>query len=73
MVGILNKSRTWHNVIYDGNYALVVGGEGMFKTEKCWFTTEGMNCSEQEPSLNMYQNPGLFLVSSNYCVKNPHN
>ena len=48
---------------------MVIGGQGiLFGTEKCWLTEAGMDCIEQEPHLNNYENPGLFLVPENYCV-----
>ena len=67
-VGDLYQQRLSHNVIYDGNYALVVGGDdGRFYTEKCQLSIEGFYCMRQEPELSMYDYPALFLVSFNYC------
>ena len=69
-VGDLYQRRLSHNVIYDGKYALVVGGdEGRFYTERCRLSIERFYCVGQEPELSEYDNPALFLVSFNYCKK----
>ena len=72
-VGDLNKGRNGHNVIYDGNYALVVGGDGGYNvtvpTEKCSVSSNGVVCKEKSPFLYRYQSyPELFLVPMNFCI-----
>ena len=67
-VGDLNESKWGHNVIFDGNYALVIGGRYTMPTEKCTLSTSEVNCTEQNPSLYEYAiYPELFLVPSNFC------
>ena len=68
-VGNLNRGRQGHNVIFDGQYALVVGGiAGTFSTEKCIISTSGVHCMEQSPSLYRYElYPELFMVPPNFC------
>ena len=71
-VGDLNKRRHGHNVIFDGNYALVIGGytdnDVLLPTEKCRVSTNGVICTEQSPSLYRYLNyPELFMVPWNFC------
>ena len=71
-VGDLNEGRRTHNVIFDGDYLLVIGGySGTLPTEKCTLSTSGVNCTEQNPLLRFYSHyPELFLVPSNVC-QNP--
>ena len=73
-VGYLKWGRNGHNVIFDGEFALVVGGsagEAPFlesPTEKCSISTDGVNCTEQSPSLRYYSDyPELFMIPPNYC------
>ena len=67
-VGDLNTGRHAHNVIFDGMYALVVGGMYTRSTEKCSFTSNGISCTDQNPSLSDYAYyPELFMVPVDYC------
>ena len=70
-VGELNKGRVGHNVIFDGRFALVVGGDilnGSLPTEKCDLSSDAVNCTDQSPSLQKYQYyPELFIVPPNFC------
>ena len=71
-VGDLNKGRWGHNVIFDGSYALVVGGYGgrdvYLPTVKCDISSSSINCIEQAPLLYGYYNyPELFIVPPNFC------
>ena len=72
-VGDLNKGRFGHNVIFDGNSALVVGGWGEndnMSTENCSVSSSGIICTDQSPSLNGYGSyPELFMVCPNFCEK----
>ena len=66
--GSLVTGRCGHNAIYDGQYVLIVGGNGDFKTEKCTISKDQVTCSSQAPELNFYYNyPELFLVPKDYC------
>ena len=66
--GSLVSGREGHNAIYDGQYVLVVGGVGTYKTEKCSITNEQVTCSSQSPELIEYAFfPELFLVPESYC------
>ena len=71
--GELSTERYAHAAIYDGTYLLVVGGYGNdYKTEKCSFTSTGINCSGQSPSLYQYQRyPELFMVPADFCKNLP--
>ena len=73
-VGDLSKGRLGHNVIFDGNYAYVVGGFAVdqqivdLPTEKWDLSSSAVNCTEQSPLLygyNVY--PELFIVPPNFC------
>ena len=68
-VGDLNRGRRGHNVIFEGNYALVIGGySGTLPTEKCILSSNGVNCTEQSPSLYNYAfYPELFMVAPDFC------
>ena len=48
--GELNKARRYHDVITSGDAFLIVG-DG--PTEKCEFTGDTINCTDQEPSLTL--------------------
>ena len=68
LVGKLVTQRRQHNVIFDGNNLLVIGGEGEFKTEKCTTSSEQVSCIEQNPSLRYYSTyPELFLAPFDFC------
>ena len=77
--GDLVIGRAGHNVIYDGQFLLVVGGEYGYTqsdftvmTEKCSIFNNGreMACASQTPELTDYSDyPELFLVSVGYCTE----
>lgn len=68
-VGNLARGRNGHNVIYDGEFLLVIGGDTANKwTEKCSVSNEKVACISQTPELTSYSDyPELFLVKSNFC------
>ena len=68
LVGKLQYSRGAHGVIYEGSSFLVVGGDGVRKTEKCVLNGTAMTCTEQQsPALDNYKYfPALFLTVDNY-------
>ena len=74
-VGDMNQRRAGHNVIFDGNYVLVVGGEkdyslGSLPTEKCSISSGEVSCAVQRPYLHDYFfYPELFIVPPNFCKK----
>ena len=67
--GQLVTGRYGHNVIFDGEYVLVVGGVGSNKmVEKCLLEDGVVICTQQDPALSDYENyPELFLVPDSYC------
>ena len=65
--GELSTGRYGHAAIYDGNFMLVVGGQGHHKTEKCAFSSSGITCTEQSPSLYDYSNYPELFIPSDYC------
>ena len=75
-VGNMRRGRRAHNVIPYRNYALVIGGYGgeseytkFLPTEKCVFSSGGVNCMEQNPILYGYRSvPALFIVPPNFCI-----
>ena len=71
--GELSTGRYGHAAIYDGNFMLVVGGwNNDYKTEKCAFSSGGITCTEQNPSLDYYSDyPELFLVPADFCKSLP--
>ena len=70
--GDLVTARTGHNVIYDGNYLLVIGGYGNKMSEKCSIENEKVKCTSQMPQLNKYEYyPELQLVPIGYCRELP--
>ena len=66
--------RQSHGVIFDGNYFFIVGGETgsddgtKLLTEKCslhpvsFWDYEQVRCFSQNPELENYINPALFLI-----------
>ena len=68
--GRLNQSRRGHNIIYDGEYLMVIGGAGDRLTEKCLIEDGSFSCTSQRPKLyKYYAYPELFLVSCIFCKK----
>ena len=69
--GSLVKARYGHNVIYDGQYLLVIGGRGNKMSEKCSITNDfygQVACTSQTPQLTDYKSyPELYLVHDDYC------
>ena len=71
-VMITQNGRNKFNVIYNNNYALIIGGgSSPYPMEKCILSNGQMNCTIPDPEskLNKYSYPGLFLVSSGFCKK----
>ena len=68
-VGDLQTGRYGHNAIFDGTYALIVGGSRSgVSTEKCSLTSDGISCTSQNPSLSYYSfYPELFMIPYDYC------
>ena len=68
--GQLKTPRYGHNVIFDGELMIVVGGASSnMKTEICEIDDGAVMCSEQNPVLtNYYYYPELLLVPDNYCA-----
>ena len=68
------QGRWEHNVIFDGNYFLVIGGSDKLMTEKCSYYGSKMTCQLQEPTLNEYElYPELFLVPADFCTESQQN
>ena len=70
-LGDLTLERWNHNVIYDGEVFIVVGGLATndIKTEKCSLSGSTMTCSEQEPILPGYNEyPALVMVPDDFCT-----
>ena len=66
--GRLNQARYGHNVIYDGQHIMVVGGNNYRQTEKCLLNSGTVTCTLQNPELPNYQNyPELFLIPDAFC------
>ena len=66
--GELNQARNGHNVIYDGEYLMVIGGDKHRQTEKCSLVDGSVTCTSQNPVLYSYSDyPELFLVSDDFC------
>ena len=69
-LGDLKVGRWYHNVIFDGEVFIVVGGSGSMKTEKCTLSGSTMTCSEQTPTLtNYYAYPALVMVPEDFCTE----
>ena len=80
MKTLIRTPRDNHGVVFAGNAFLVIGGEGLKKTEKCtlesvpgfsgrpvWF----MNCREEFISLqNFYSYPELLPVHDDFRLEN---
>lgn len=72
--GDLVTARSGHNVIYDGNYLLVIGGKGNFMSEKCSIEENGLkvSCTSQTPQLKSYTAYAeLHFVIDGYCKVMP--
>ena len=68
-LGDLKVGRSHHNVIYDGDVFIVVGGSNSKKTEKCSLSGSTMTCTEQEPTLTgYYWYPALVMVPEDFCT-----
>ena len=73
-VGDLIEGRQAHNVIFDGMYALVVGGPDnqYLHTEKCSLTSDGISCASQRTFLYNYAYyPELFMIPTDFCKSLP--
>ena len=70
-IGNLKSGRYVHNVIFDGEVFMVIGGnEGELKTEKCSLSGGRMTCTEQSPILEYYSmTPALFMVPEDFCTE----
>ena len=70
-VGSLETPRQGHNVIYDGQKMIIVGGWGQegFNSEVCSHGADNsVSCKSQPPKLTMYTfYPELFLVPNTFC------
>ena len=64
-----NPGRNTFNVIYNDNYALVIGGGNRNPVENCILSNNQMDCTIPDPEskLSEYKYPGLFLVTSDFC------
>ena len=62
--------RTSANTIFDELSVLVIGGDKLKKTEACQLDETGFffTCTEQDPVLQDYINPDLFLVPIDFCT-----
>ena len=60
--GDLVSGRRGHNVIYDGNYLLVIGGDGNLMSRKCSIENGQVACISQTPELNKYSGYPLNCV-----------
>ena len=70
--GELNQANHGHNVIFDGQYIIVVGGSSLRgdpkDTERCQLQNGAITCTTQEPKLDDYHvYPELFLVPDAFC------
>lgn len=67
--GELNQARWGHNVIYDGQFLMVVGGHlDNASTEKCSIEDGSISCVSQKPELyNWAHYPELTLVADDFC------
>ena len=70
--GELNEGRSGHNVMFDGEFLLVIGGydygKSKKKTEKCSLQDSDITCIVQSPTLDSYNfYPELFLVTDSFC------
>ena len=66
--GELNQARRGHNVIYDGEYLMVVGGSDELRTEKCSLTDRSVSCTSQNLELDEYTTyPEVFPVAHDFC------
>ena len=64
----MKTTRYAHNVIFDGEHFLVVGGRDIKKTERCTLNNGLMTCTEQNPELkDCARYPELFLVPVDFC------
>ena len=66
--GEMKQARMRHNVIYNGEDFIVVGGEARMATETCTLKNNKFQCVEHEPTLDLYRDyPELFLVEDSFC------
>ena len=72
--GKMNQGRYGHNVIYNGVFFMVIGGQlanltvTEFQTERCSVRNGSISCGSQTPELKGYSfYPELFLVPDNFC------
>ena len=70
-LGELRSSRYQHNVIYDGEVFMVIGGNNSnLKSEKCSLSRSTMTCTEQAPALTSYMlTPALVMVPEDFCTE----
>ena len=67
LAGSLKQGRRGHAVVFDGTQFLVIGGNGVLKTENCVPTGDTITCTQQQLGLDNYGYfPELMLVADNY-------
>ena len=77
-LGDLTVPRSYHDVVYDGEVFMVIGGSTWngtvghteMNTEKCSISESTMTCLEQSPMLNNYhRHPALIMVPEDFCTE----
>ena len=67
--------RFQHNVIYDGEVFMVIGGyesayADTLHSEKCTLSGSTMTCTKQTPYLTNYsRTPALIMVPEDFCTE----
>ena len=71
-LGDLTTYRDQHNVIYDGEVFMVIGGQfsDNLHSEKCSLSGSTMTCTRQKPYLTDYsRTPALIMVPEDFCTE----
>ena len=69
-LGELNQARYGHGVFIQQGDFIVVGGWGIFRTERCTLNQDAIRCTLIDPELEDYGfYPEMMSVMPNYCEK----
>ena len=80
VVGEMTAPRRAHNVVFNDNGFLIIGGRNTLDkendhsrpTEKCTIQNDTISCTTQAPTLTYYEYyPELFLVPETFCKDFP--
>ena len=66
----MTTKRKGHSIIFKDSEFWIVGGEGVFKTERCHIDGKRVNCLEhgEEELISYSFYPEMFAVPYDFCL-----